>query len=99
MPPMAWPVLALILVGLAVSLPLTAMLLRLGQRANLLDSAGAAGHAKQLRRVPNIGGIAIYTGVVLPMIAGLLGFELVPAETLQGLAPGLNADLLARIAE
>jgi UDP-GlcNAc:undecaprenyl-phosphate GlcNAc-1-phosphate transferase len=96
---MVWPVLALILVGLAISLPLTATLVRLGRRANLLDSAGAAGHAKQLRRVPNIGGIAIYAGVMLPMVVGLLAFELIPAGTLRGFAPGLNDDLLARIGE
>jgi UDP-GlcNAc:undecaprenyl-phosphate GlcNAc-1-phosphate transferase len=92
-------VLALILVGLAISLPLTGLLVRLGQRANLLDSAGTAGHTKQLRRVPNIGGIAIYAGVMLPMVVGLLAFELIPAETLRVLAPGLNDDLLARIGE
>ena len=50
-------VVLLILVGLAISLPLTALLIRLGHRAGTLDTPGAAGHIKpELRAVPNIGG-------------------------------------------
>ncbi len=94
---MLWPVLALVAVGLAISLPLTAILVRLGHRAALLDSAGATGHAKQLRRIPNIGGIAIFLGVAIPLLAGLLAVGLVPASTLQSLVPGLTDELLARI--
>jgi UDP-GlcNAc:undecaprenyl-phosphate/decaprenyl-phosphate GlcNAc-1-phosphate transferase len=96
---MVWPVLALVVVGCAISLPLTALLLRLGHRAALLDSAGASGHAKQLRKVPNIGGIAIYASVMLPMTLGLATFWLMPSETLRSLAPALNENLLERIRE
>jgi UDP-GlcNAc:undecaprenyl-phosphate GlcNAc-1-phosphate transferase len=98
MPAMVWPVLALIVVGSAISLPLTALLLRLGHRKSLLDSAGASGHAKQLRRIPNIGGIAIYASVMLPMLLGLAAIWLIPG-TLRSFAPALSDDLLARIRE
>jgi UDP-GlcNAc:undecaprenyl-phosphate/decaprenyl-phosphate GlcNAc-1-phosphate transferase len=96
---MVWPVLALIGAGLAISLPLTALLVRLGFRAALLDTPGAAGHSKQLRAVPNIGGIAIFAAVALPLLLGLGSFHLLSLETLRRFAPGLSEDLLARIGE
>lgn len=99
MPAMVWPVLALILVGLAISLPLTALLVRAGHRTGLLDSAGSTGHVKQLRRIPNIGGIAIFAALALPLLIGLLAFHFVPIESLRRFAPGLNDELLARIRE
>ena len=55
------------LVGLLIALPATAILVRIGHRMNALDSAGAAGHVKVLRRVPNIGGVAIFLAVALPL--------------------------------
>ncbi|MBX3354747.1 MAG: undecaprenyl/decaprenyl-phosphate alpha-N-acetylglucosaminyl 1-phosphate transferase [Phycisphaeraceae bacterium] len=64
--------LALLLVGFVISVPTTALLIRLGTRWNALDSPGAAGHAKVLRRVPNIGGIAIAAAIALPLLLGLL---------------------------
>ena len=64
-------VLGLMLVSLAISVPLTAALIRVGHRSGTMDSAGARGHVKTLRRVPNIGGIAVYAGVALPMAVGL----------------------------
>ncbi|HMN96936.1 MAG TPA: MraY family glycosyltransferase [Phycisphaerales bacterium] len=60
-------VLATILVGLIISLPATAILLFVGRRAGALDSPGADGHVKVLRNVPNIGGIAIFLAVALPL--------------------------------
>ncbi|MBM4112139.1 MAG: undecaprenyl/decaprenyl-phosphate alpha-N-acetylglucosaminyl 1-phosphate transferase [Phycisphaerae bacterium] len=63
--------LGLLLVGFVISVPMTALLVRLGARWKTLDSAGAAGHAKVLRGVPNIGGIAIFVSVALPLAGGL----------------------------
>ena len=60
------------MLGLLLSLPLTAALVRLGHRLSALDSAGATGHAKTLRAVPNIGGLAIVAAFVLPLAAALL---------------------------
>jgi UDP-GlcNAc:undecaprenyl-phosphate GlcNAc-1-phosphate transferase len=96
---MVLPVLALVIVGLAISWPLTALLVRLGRRAALLDTPGTAGHVKQLRHVPNIGGIAMYVAIVLPMAVGLAVVWFVDDATLQRLVPALDDFLLARIRE
>lgn len=69
---MAWLAPGLLLLGLLLSLPLTAALVRLGHRLAALDSAGAAGHRKELRSVPNIGGVAIVVAFALPLAAALL---------------------------
>lgn len=64
--------LALILVAFIVAVPATWLARALGRRMNALDGAGVTGQVKApARRVPNTGGIGIYAGVVLPMIAGL----------------------------
>ena len=69
---MIWLCLALIPAALAVSFPLTGVLTRLGHRLRTYDSPGVDGQVKAPpRRVPNTGGIAIFAGVALPMIAGL----------------------------
>ena len=52
-------VVSLIGVSFVLGLVLTALVRRLGKRLGDLDSAGSAGHEKQLRAVPNNGGIAI----------------------------------------
>ena len=61
---------------------LTRLLVSAGHRAGALDSAGASGHSKDLRRVPNVGGIAIVATVALPLVAILLIDRLVGAEEL-----------------
>lgn len=68
--------LALLLVGFIISVPTTALLVRLGTRWRTLDSAGSAGHAKVLRGVPNIGGIAITAALALPLLLGLTIFAM-----------------------
>jgi len=51
---------------------LTALCIRLGDWKRLHDSAGAKGHTKPVvRRVPNIGGIAIFLTIALPVLLGL----------------------------
>jgi len=82
-------VLALIIVGLAISFPVTALLIRLGHRAGALDSPGAVGHVKQLRPVPNIGGISIYLAVMLPLALGMAAVWLIDPETLHRWVPGV----------
>ncbi len=64
-------ILGLILPVALLSAGLTRLARALGRRVALLDSAGASGHAKALRRVPNIGGVAIFWSVVGPLAAGL----------------------------
>jgi len=80
-------VLACLAVGFAIACPLTGLLARLGHRVGALDSAGSAGHVKVLRRVPNIGGVAIFAGFALPMLAGLLVLTLAPDAILRMVPP------------
>jgi UDP-GlcNAc:undecaprenyl-phosphate GlcNAc-1-phosphate transferase len=80
-------VLLLIALGIVISLPAVGLLLRWGHRAGKLDSSGAAGHGKQLRLVPNVGGIGIVVAVILPMVVGLSVVWIVDAETWQRWAP------------
>ncbi len=87
---MLWLCLALILLALAISLPLTGLLIRLGHRFGAYDSAGSAGHAKaELRRIPNTGGIAIFAALALPLAAGLLVVKLGATETFTARVPAL----------
>ncbi len=78
-----------------LSAMLTGVLVGLGSRLGALDSPGAAGHAKELRPVPNIGGIAIVAAVVVPLVIGLLTIALAP-EALAARIPALE-DHLARL--
>ena len=93
MNPMVWMVLALAVVGVAISLPATALLCRVGRRLRAFDSTGAAGHAKQLRGVPNIGGVGILLAVALPLAVGLLALHFVDTTLLTSWIPGLEPHL------
>ena len=86
---MVLPVLLLILVGFGLSLPLSALLVRGGRRLGTLDSAGAPGHEKALRSVPNIGGIAIYLAVAVPILVGIVVASVVSPESLVERIPAL----------
>lgn len=61
--------LVLMLAGAAMALAvvLTRAVLVYGRNNELLDSPGSSGHHKELRRVPNIGGIAIFASIILPL--------------------------------
>lgn len=86
-------VLALLLLGFTIAAPLTGVLVEVGRRWGALDSPGAAGHAKVLRKVPNIGGVAIVAAVVGPLAAGLALFYIAPeriAEWAPSVAPHLE---------
>ena len=73
-------------VGFVISLVMVALLVRAGRRAGMLDSSGSEGHHKQLRSIPNIGGIGIFLGAVVPLGIGLglLSFS----ESVWSLLPG-----------
>lgn len=91
---MVWLCLCLIAVGLALSLPGTWLARSAGRRLNAMDSAGVAGQVKApRRRVPNIGGIAVFWAFALPVLAGLVAAMLLPARTLEGLHPALGEHL------
>ncbi len=63
-------------VGLMLSINFTAIAIAYGTRYRALDSAGSEGHFKELRVVPNVGGVAVISAFVLPALAGLLYISL-----------------------
>ncbi len=85
-------VLALVGVGFVLSFPLSWLLVRVGRRMGALDSPGAAGHVKELRPIPNIGGVAIFWSVVAPMCLGFASIELAPQQVLE-FVPSMEAFL------
>ncbi|MGI9014301.1 MAG: MraY family glycosyltransferase [Phycisphaerales bacterium] len=86
---MLWPVLALIPLSFLLAWPLTLIVIRLSQRVGALDSAGARGHSKILRNVPNTGGIAVFLAIAVPMLVGLLAITLA-SDSLIAIVPGLE---------
>src|SRR5882672_4346591 len=65
--------LALIPLAMLISLPLTAALIAAAHHLRTFDSAGVPGQVKlERRRVPNLGGIAIFWAIALPVLAGLV---------------------------
>lgn len=76
----------------ALSLVLTFVVRAVGRRRALLDSAGAAGHAKVLRGVPNIGGIAIFWSFAIPIVLALAAIWAAPA-LIVSLAPAVETHL------
>ena len=95
-PPMLYPILAALFAGLAISLPVTWFLVRAGHKVGALDSSGAEGHDKQLRAVPNIGGVGIFHAITLPILIGILGVWLIDVETWSSWLPAIKPHL-ARI--
>lgn len=65
-------VLALVAAASIIALGLTGLARRAALRRQLLDTPGAAGHVKrEIRRVPNVGGVGIFWALALPVLAGL----------------------------
>jgi UDP-GlcNAc:undecaprenyl-phosphate GlcNAc-1-phosphate transferase len=90
------PILILLAAATILSAALTLICRTIGRRALLHDSQGSKGHVKQnIRRVPNIGGIAIFATIAAIMLAGLAAaaWGSIPEN------PGLIRDSFAPIAE
>ncbi len=85
-------VLGLLLLGFALSAPLTGLLVSVGRRVGALDGPGAKGHVKVVRVIPNIGGIAIFAAVMVPM-ASTLGFFFIAPEKAAELVPAITPHL------
>ena len=93
---MLWLAPGLVLVGLLLSLSMTAGLIAIGTRWNMLDSPGSAGHFKALRPVPNIGGVAIAGAFLLPWLGAMgavSGLLPIPPESLWGGIEGFSQRL------
>ncbi|MHC4217211.1 MAG: MraY family glycosyltransferase [Planctomycetota bacterium] len=95
---MVWIILALVGVGLAISLPVTALARAAGRRLRAFDTGGAPGHVKTLRPIPNNGGIAIFLAIALPTIAGLIALRVLDAEFWGHWLPDTQA-ILARVTQ
>lgn len=79
-------------VSFVLSLALTCVARAFGRRRLLLDSSGAKGQSKLQRAVPNIGGVAIFWAIALPMLAGL-GMIWIDPEWVVRLVPVLRPHL------
>lgn len=87
-------VLLLIPVALALSLPLTALMVHLGRRLRAFDSAGVPGQVKApRRRVPNTGGVAIFWSIALPMAAVLAAAWMIDPAAIDRIRPGVSVHL------
>jgi len=87
---MLWLVLGMVVVAFVIGWPMTALMVRAGHSLNALDSAGVAGHVKELRPIPNIGGVAIYTALALPLLLGLMLFQFASDDTIARLVPAIE---------
>lgn len=76
--------LGLVPLALLISLVVSSVLVRVGNRLQTFDSAGVPGQVKVRRRVPNTGGIAIVIAFVLPMLALISFVKPVGEQTLRG---------------
>jgi UDP-GlcNAc:undecaprenyl-phosphate/decaprenyl-phosphate GlcNAc-1-phosphate transferase len=87
-------VLALVGVSFVIALALTAAARAVALKRQLLDTPGSAGHVKRdIRRVPNIGGVGIFWAVALPMLIGLALAWWESGDLLTRLAPAAAAHL------
>ena len=87
-------IISLILISGALSLLITYFARRVGLRLGAFDTPGASGHIKtEIHQIPNTGGIAIYLGITLPMIAGLVAVGLFPDRLPFSFADSLTVHL------
>jgi len=77
--------------GFFIAVPLTALLIRIGCRSRTLDSPGVAGHEKVLRGIPNIGGIAIFTAAVVPLLLAMVVLGILGAVGISEWFPTLGS--------
>lgn len=68
----------MVAVSFVLSLPLSWFLVMAGRRLGHMDAPGAEAHKAHARAVPNIGGIAVFAGIVVPLVVALLGAALLP---------------------
>ena len=90
---MLFPILFLMIVALALSLPMTALVIRAARQLDLTDKPEdpllvPASRKWHGRPIPNTGGVAIFLAVILPIIVGLGTLHWAPDIYWQGwLAP------------
>lgn len=73
---MALLCLLLVPVALVISMPVVAICLRVSERIGAVDAGAGEGRERfSARRVPNTGGVGIFAGIAMPMLAGLIGVQ------------------------
>jgi UDP-GlcNAc:undecaprenyl-phosphate GlcNAc-1-phosphate transferase len=77
---MIWICFSLVAASFVLSLPLAWLLVVAGRRLGHVDAPGAEAHKVHAHAVPNIGGIAVFAGIVVPLVTALLGAALLPAS-------------------
>ena len=87
---MTTAVLLLVVIAAGISAVLTAGLIRLGRRLGAMDTDGSEGHAKILRNVPNVGGIAMAAAILMPLAAAIGIVNGVDSATLLEWLPDLR---------
>ncbi len=75
---MTWIVLGMVAAGFMLAWPGCALVLWAGRRMGLLDAAGLEAHKEDKPAVPNVGGIAVFWAVALPMAAVMAAVWFVP---------------------
>lgn len=84
---------ALLPVAAALSWGLCRLMLRLAPRWALLDAPGSAAHKPAGVAVPNVGGVALFGAVALPVAAALAAAGAAPAEAWARWAPAAAVHL------
>ena len=89
---------SMIVVSVALSVPLTEILIRAGRRLGQVDQPGSAGHKQHQQSVPTSGGIAIFLAVSVPLTAMLIAVWVRPPDGWSGwlAAVGPHVDGLRR---
>ncbi len=83
-------VLVLAAAAAMMSCVLTWIVRAAARRRGLTDSPGVAAQVKHVRRIPNVGGIAIFWAIVGPMLAGLLALRVLGDETVGDFWPSIG---------
>jgi len=92
---MVLAVLSTVLVGLAISATLCAVVLNFSKRLGLVDAGGREAHKRHATAVPNLGGVGVFWAVVGPLAIAVGAAVLMP-QTLASI--GLDAELVEGLA-
>lgn len=86
-------VVSLLGVSFVLSTLLCFAVLRVARRFELYDRSGTQAHKAHGRSVPNLGGVAIFWSIALPLAAAMVAVWVVPAETWRGISPAVATHL------
>ena len=89
-PLMAVLCLSLVLVSFALAVPFVWVAMQAGADAHAFDTPGAAGHVKELRKIPNIGGLGIMAAILLPLCVGFGLMDLLGPDFFHATLPGVG---------